>query len=304
METQDTNTGAVADIPEASVPEVLDAQVPVQYDDPEVLAFMNDEVSDAFDVGELPRVTFTAEQQSLVMRFTGGETENIPGAFGCIIWGSSKKRSLHTEAFDPDSPAGPVCASPNGATGIITLREGQPIPFFTPDGEHIAYDGTNEPPRKNGEPLQTAEPPCVSCPYNKWGSISTFGLQRPNSAARGKACTEFRQVLVTPLLWMDDTNEWVPLSSYAVLQLPPTILRGWAAFVQRLRMARGRPGGTAVTVSPTGVIRPIPSKKYSEGVEQAPKPSQALIKSFLDWKPGIDDRIDDAMDLDDSEIPF
>lgn len=139
----------------------------------------------------------------------------IPGNEMIVVVADSILVNAHYAGdYDPDAPASPTCYAFGRDENTIAAHE---------DSEEPVHDG-----------------PCVDCPNNQWGSAEK---------GRGKACKNGRRLaLISAGDLNSKTGEFTPFdadelakAAVAYLNLPPTSLNSFGAYVKQLAGTLRRP---------------------------------------------------------------
>lgn len=124
-----------------------------------------------------------------------------------VVVGHSVERALYTEAFDSDNITPPDCYA-------------------------LSETGVDMTPADNVQSPQHSS--CDGCPNDEWGS----------GRGKGKACGERRRLLVAPASILETGLEGAEL---AILKVPVTSIKNWAAYVTKLKSSLSRPAWSVVT---------------------------------------------------------
>lgn len=127
----------------------------------------------------------------------------------CVILASAVERAYYTSAFDPNHITSPACFALS-----ITGEAMRPDPAST-------------------EPQHTD---CATCPMNAWGSDPKGG--------RGKACKEGRRLVI---MAVPKDAESAAAADMALLRIPVTSVRYWAAYVNTVAASWQRPPYAIIT---------------------------------------------------------
>lgn len=132
----------------------------------------------------------------------------VPGdKMNVVIFDSILENHYYNVAFDPKSPASPVCYA------------------FGRDEKQMA------PHAKCEEPQSGA---CKGCPLNEFGSADK---------GRGKACSNVRRLALIPEGGLDDVEG----AEVAYLKVPVMSVKNWANYVTQLNTGLKRPPLAVVT---------------------------------------------------------
>lgn len=167
---------------------------------------------------DLTRIVFPKEGR--IFQWLGLDGLETAQVLRGVVIAQRVTRAMYISPYDPDDSAGPNCQSHDGVYGRAQLTF-EDVPLSKVDTVGI-FDSDS------GEYMQIAEDGrewryggnCMKCPLNEWGS--DFG------GRKGKACTEYRHLIIQPL---DDM--WP-----VVLRLPPTQLAHWRQFLMALTKSR------------------------------------------------------------------
>ena len=138
-----------------------------------------------------PRYKLVSTSQAFQQTLTEEIVKEVPGTIIAArivraLWGEREVAS--------DAGQAPICTSTNGSVGLCQDTDA----FVT-----IAED------KGFGNDVAPFQPmPCVTCPFNEWGS---------GKNTRGKACKEMRRLLIMP------DHSQIP----AILSVPPSSVANW-----------------------------------------------------------------------------
>lgn len=202
------------------------------------------------------------------LKLAGNE---IPGnQMGVICLDAVLMNVLYTEAYDPDEKTAPACYA-----------------YGTDEESMTPHDEVEKPQSED----------CKSCEHNQWGSAEK---------GRGKACSNRRRIACIPAGIFNQNGKFEPYteaadfesSTISMLNIPPTSLKGWGAFVKALTNTNVPTLGVIARVSvemnpyatvsfsalsrvPMGLI-PTIMKRYEEAQKLMetpfPKASEAPVK--------------------------
>lgn len=116
------------------------------------------------------------------------------------------ENTYYDQDFDPDSPTSPVC---------------------------FAFGTDEETMKPHPDAVSPQSDACATCEWNRFGSADR---------GRGKACRNSRRLALTPAgkidsdgeLQAEEDPEYFETSDVAFLKVPPTSLKGWAAYVREV----------------------------------------------------------------------
>jgi hypothetical protein len=145
-----------------------------------------------------------------------------------VVVDSLNENVYYEDTFDPDNPTSPACYA-----------------FGRSDDDMRPHEDVDDPKAET----------CASCPMNEWGSADV---------GRGKACRNRRRLalLQAGTIQRDGSFEIevnatsMEREELCYLGLPPTSLKGWAAYVKKLSGTINRPPLAVVTE-----ITVVPDKK-------------------------------------------
>lgn len=171
--------------------------------------------------------------KSGVLSFNGNV---IPGnKMNVVVLDSILENHLYEDAYDPDSPASPVCFA-----------------FGREDKDMAPHEKSLKPQNET----------CKGCPHNEWGSADK---------GRGKACKNVRRLALVPESAVEDADA-LDAEETAYLKLSVMNVKGWAAYVQNLSATLKRPPFAVVTeisVVPDAKSQFKISFKYVESINNS-----------------------------------
>lgn len=132
----------------------------------------------------------------------------------CIVLDSVFENRMYTTKFSADNPTNPDCFALARVEADLAPHE-------------LAVN-------KQGGP----EGMCAGCPMNAWKSDPDGG--------RGKACGEIRRLALIPATALEQES-YITDAEIAILKLPVTSTRYWAAYINRLSAVLRRPPFAVVT---------------------------------------------------------
>ena len=139
----------------------------------------------------------------------------IPGnRLRCVILDAIFENRWYTKPFNAEQPSNPDCFA-------LASEEKDLAPHEEAENPQGGTEGT-----------------CATCPKGAWGSDPRGG--------RGKACGQIRRMVLLPSSALEN-EKTIKDSEIAILKLPVTSTRYWAAYVNRLAAAEKRPTYAVVT---------------------------------------------------------
>jgi len=162
-----------------------------------------------------------ARNAALLERPTGGaisllggmmswQGNPIPGnRLKCVVLDAVFENRWYNTPYNPNVPANPVCFALSRSEEELEPHEEAEQPQGGPEGK------------------------CETCPKNAWGSD-------PRPGSRGKACSQTRRLIIMPDNALEN-EESIIKAEMALMKLPVTSVRYWAAYVNQLAATVKRP---------------------------------------------------------------
>ena len=141
----------------------------------------------------------------------------------CIVLDSVFENRYYTKPFNAENPANPVCFALSREEKDLFMHEDSEEPQGAPEST------------KPGDPEKGS---CAGCPKGAWGSDPRGG--------RGKACSQIRRLVLAPAS-AAESPQAMQEAELAILKLPVTSTRYWAAYVNQLATGVKRPVYSVVT---------------------------------------------------------
>ncbi len=204
-----------------------------------------------------------------ILSFDGNEVPD--GKLACVVTAAMLENVFYEGAYDENNITGPKCFA-------FGFNEADMVPH-----EVVVAAGT-----------QQAEA-CSVCPHNQWGSANT---------GKGKACGNRRRLALIPAgefnaqgqFEMIEDPEHYKTAEIAFMKIPPTALKGYAAFVKQLAGNLKRPPHGVFTKI---TVRPNQKKQIQvtfEAMENVPNELMGVImerhaeaKTLIDFPYTIDE---------------
>jgi hypothetical protein len=161
--------------------------------------------------------------RSGVLSYQGSPVPN--NKLDVVILDYAFEHTYYEGKYDPNNVRSPVCFA-----------------LATGSGEELAPHELSEKPQAEK---------CDVCPHLKWGSDANGG--------RGKACQERRRMIMIPASATESSDK-VLSAEVAVMKLPVTSVKLWAAYVNNIATLNKRPPFALVTQIGT---QPNPKSQFN-----------------------------------------